>query len=163
MVVIYAVNRKQAAVGRREMQILFAWYIIVSLCDIFTTGGFHASEKVLLAFSAVHLAAITAMAWVLFLTAMVSYQLMRDGSATSISLVLGSSLVIFVGTMYIALDTGLRWTGYFEKSRYELHHNNIGLYVLYLGLPLVGVVAYTSIQIDLLCRVLNEKSNLGEF
>jgi hypothetical protein len=37
---IWRSDRKKAAVGRREMQLFLIGYIIVSICEIFTIGGF---------------------------------------------------------------------------------------------------------------------------
>ena len=69
-------------------------------------------------FVAIHIAAITATSWILMLNGAVGYQLLDDGTAVSIGLLLISSLVIFIGTGYIALDTGLNWTGYWEDTRF---------------------------------------------
>jgi hypothetical protein len=46
----------------------------------------------------------------------VGYQLLDDGTAVSIGLLLISSLLIFIGTGYIALDTGFSWTGYWDDT-----------------------------------------------
>ncbi len=39
-------ERKKAAVGRREMQLFLAGYIIIEICEIFTVGEFPLSGKV---------------------------------------------------------------------------------------------------------------------
>ena len=46
----------------------------------------------------------------------VGYQLLDDGTPVSIGLLLISSIIIFIGTGYIALDTGLGWTGYWDST-----------------------------------------------
>lgn len=39
-------NRKRAAVGRREMQLFLIGFIIISICEIFTIGGFPLEGKI---------------------------------------------------------------------------------------------------------------------
>ena len=40
-------EKKQAAVGRREMQILLIGYMVVSFAEIFTVGGFLENQTIL--------------------------------------------------------------------------------------------------------------------
>ena len=100
------------------MQLFLLGYIVISICEIFTFGGFPLNSTVRFVFVAIHIAAITATSWILMLNGAVGYQLLDDGTAVSIGLLLISSLVIFIGTGYIALDTGLNWTGYWEDTRF---------------------------------------------
>src|SRR2546430_16993242 len=142
----------------REFQIFLASYILVSICEIFTIGGFPLSSKIRIvrrsltlphplytmfnadlnvkAFTGIHLGAIVASLWILLLNALVCYQLQDDGTPRSIFLLLGSAAVLFIGTGYIALDTGYSWTGYFDSSVVG-NQRNIALYVLYQLAPLV--------------------------
>jgi hypothetical protein len=39
-------ERKKAAVGRREMQLFLLGYIIISICEIFSVGGFPLNDTV---------------------------------------------------------------------------------------------------------------------
>jgi hypothetical protein len=39
-------QRKKAAVGRREMQLFLLGYIVISICEIFTIGGFPLNNSV---------------------------------------------------------------------------------------------------------------------
>lgn len=83
------------------MQILLGWYIVISLAEIFSVGGFMNSadlDKVVKGFSAVHIGSITAFFWTLFIFAIVKFQYLDDGTLLSIGLVLGSGLIIFAGT-----------------------------------------------------------------
>jgi hypothetical protein len=65
-----------------------------------------------------------------------------------------SAGAIFVGTGYIALDTGFDWTGEFETSGPD--YRNIALYVLYQLFPLVCLVAFFLLETYLVIRVLGE-------
>ncbi|CAN9337714.1 unnamed protein product [Alternaria alternata] len=149
-------QRKKAAVGRREMQLFLLGYIVISICEIFTIGGFPLNSTVRIVFVAIHIAAITATSWILMLNGAVGYQLLDDGTAVSIGLLLISSLVIFIGTGYIALDTGLNWTGYWEDTRF-VPNQAYALYTLYQLVPLVFIVIFFCLEAFLVLRILGER------
>ncbi|CAG5154171.1 uncharacterized protein ALTATR162_LOCUS3495 [Alternaria atra] len=149
-------QRKKAAVGRREMQLFLLGYIVMSICEIFTIGGFPLNDTVRIVFVAVHIAAITATSWILMLNGAVGYQLLDDGTAVSIGLLLISSLIIFIGTGYIALDTGLSWTGYWDDTRF-VPNQAYALYTLYQLVPLVFIVIFFCLEAFLVLRILGER------
>lgn len=153
---IWRSNRKQAAVGRREMQLFLIGYIIISICEIFTVGEFPLANKVRIAFTGIHLGMIVATTWILMLNAAVGYQIIDDGTPLSIGLILISALALFVGTGYIALDTGYSWTGHFDSSLTG-QNRNIGLYVLYQLAPLLFLVIFFILETILVLRVLGER------
>lgn len=155
-VLLWMAERKTAAVGRREMQILLLGYILVSFAEIFTVGGFMTSQTTLKWFTGIHIGAITATSWVLLLNAIVGYQLLDDGTILSILLVGGSMLVVFIGTAYIAMDTALGWTDTFVTLKSE-GYRNYALYVLYLLFPIISIAAYFILESVLVLKVLGEK------
>ncbi|KAL1955016.1 hypothetical protein VTO42DRAFT_369 [Malbranchea cinnamomea] len=148
-------EKKRAAVGRREIQIFLIGYILIQICEIFTVGGFPLNDDVRKGFSAVHLASITATAWILFLNAIVGYQLLDDGTPISIGLLVVSAAILFIGTGYIALDTAFSWTDYFDSSLGG-QNRNVWLYVLYLLVPLVCIVGFFVLESILVLRILGE-------
>ncbi|MCJ1254369.1 hypothetical protein MMC24_002184 [Lignoscripta atroalba] len=156
ILLLWRSERKQAAVGRREIQLFIIGYIIVEICEIFTVGGFPLSRNVRLGFTAVHLGAIVATLWVLLLNGVVGYQFLDDGTPMSLGLILASAVALFVGTGYIALDTGFSWTGRFDESLTD-PNRNIGLYVLYQLVPLVFLVLFFLLETVLVLRVLGER------
>lgn len=99
---------------------------------------------------------ITATLWILMLNAAVGYQLIDDGTPISLGLIVGSALVLFIGTGYIALDTGYSWTGHFQSSL-TAPNRNIGLYVLYQLAPLVFLFVFFALETLLVIRVLGER------
>lgn len=99
---------------------------------------------------------ITASLWILMLNALVGYQLLDDGTPISLGLMVGSALVIFIGTGFIALDTGYSWTGHFDSS-YGGNNRNIGLYVLYQLAPLIFLFGFFVLETVLVIRVLGER------
>ncbi|KAI9884795.1 MAG: hypothetical protein M1823_003433 [Watsoniomyces obsoletus] len=155
MFLIWRSERKRAAVGRREIQLFLLSYILVSICEIITVGGFPLSSNVRIAFTGIHLGAVVASAWILLMNAVVGFQLLDDGTPLSIGLILFSAVALFVGTGYIALDTGYSWTGRFDSSLTD-PNRNIGLYVLYQLAPLVFLVLFFLLELLLVLRVLGE-------
>ncbi|KAL7941686.1 chitin synthase III catalytic subunit [Trichoderma barbatum] len=148
-------DKKKAAVGRREIQLFLFGYILISICEIFSVGGIPLGGTVRVVFSGIHIGLIIATTWILMLNAVVGYQLLDDGTPLSMALLLGSAGVLFVGTGYIALDTGFSWTGFWDSS-YQLPNRNIALYVLYQLVPLVFLVAFLALETILVLRILGE-------
>lgn len=101
--------------------------------------------------------AIVATTWILMLNAVVGYQFIDDGTAKSLGIILISALALFVGTGYIALDTGFDWTGHFRGSVTDEDHRHIALYVLYQLAPLVFLFIFVILEAILVLRVLGEK------
>ena len=89
------------------------------------------------------------------MNALVGFQLLDDGTAASIGLIGASAAAFFIGTGYIALDTGFDWTGRFQSS-HESPNRNIALYVLYQLFPLVCLVLFYLLEAVLVLRVLGE-------
>lgn len=89
------------------------------------------------------------------LNAVVGYQYIDDGTPLSLGLMTVSAAALLIGTGYIALDTGLHWTGYWDDS-YDLPNRNIALYVLYQLVPLIFLVAFYVLETILVLRVLGE-------
>lgn len=147
---------------------------------MFTVGGFPLNERVRLVrqgsyqwhrpqslteiqgFTAVHLGAIVATLWVLMLNGVVGFQLLDDGTPLSLGLILLSAVALFVGTGYIALDTGFSWTSHFVRSLTE-PNRNVGLYVLYQLAPLIFLFAFFVLETILVLKVLGEKKPMGMF
>ena len=92
----------------------------------------------------------------LMLNGIVGYQLIDDGTPLSIALMILSAGALFVGTGFIALDTGFGWTKYWDSSYDAPHNRHIALYVLYQLVPLIFLVAYFVLESILVLRVLGE-------
>ncbi|KAK9388537.1 chitin synthase III catalytic subunit [Lipomyces mesembrius] len=158
--IIFA-QRRSGAVGRREMQILFFSYIIVSISAIFASGGFINNRRVLIWFSAIEIGITASTSWLLFVNAVVAYQLIPDGSFLSVTLTSLSGLAVFIGTGYIALDSGFSWTGEFTSNASNPGLlRNYAVYTIYLLFPIVAIVAYFLLEVYLVARVLRERKPL---
>lgn len=90
------------------------------------------------------------------LNAVVGYQIVDDGTPLSMGLILGSAFILFGGTLYITLDTGFHWTGYWDSSYQSPSNRHIALYILYQLAPLVFVVAFFVLEAILVVRILGE-------
>jgi hypothetical protein len=109
------------------------------------------------AFTGIHMGMIVATLWILLLNAVVGFQLLDDGTPLSLGLIVASAAALFIGTGYIALDTGFNWTGYWQSSVTDPRHRNIALYVLYQLAPLVFLFAFFILETGLVLRVLGER------
>ncbi|KAK5172656.1 uncharacterized protein LTR77_002776 [Saxophila tyrrhenica] len=155
LVLIWRSERKRAAVGRREMQIFLLGYIVISICEIFTIGWFPLDGAIRRGFAAVHIATIIATLWILMMNGAVGYQLIDDGTPLSLGLIFGSAALLFVGTGYIALDTGFSFTNYW-KDTLSQPNQAYALYTLYQLVPLVFLVVFFILEAVLVLRVLGE-------
>ncbi|KAL5600986.1 hypothetical protein BROUX41_005817 [Berkeleyomyces rouxiae] len=148
-------SRRKAAVGRIEMEVFLGGFAVIQVCEIFSIGYFPLNEKLRIFFTAIHIGAIIATTWVLMLNAVVGYQILDDGTPISVGLVFGSAAPLFLGTTYIALDTGYSWSGYWDDA-YSGSNRHVALYVLYQLMPLVFIVVYFVLECVLVIKVLEE-------
>jgi H+/Cl- antiporter ClcA len=98
---------------------------------------------------------------VLLLNAIIGYQLLEDGTAISVGLVFASSAAIFIGTGYIALDTGFSWTHEWVSTLTQ-PNQAYALYTLYLLAPLVFIALFFILEVYLVLRVLGERRPLSK-
>jgi hypothetical protein len=138
------------------MQLFLMGYIIISICEIFTIGWFPLSGTVRIAFTAIHIASIVATLWILLMNAVVGYQILDDGTIASIGLIFGSAAALFVGTGYIALDTGFAFTDYWQDTVTDPNNRAYALYTLYQLVPLIFIVVFFILEAVLVLRVLGE-------
>ena len=138
------------------MQLFLLGYIIISICEIFTIGWFPLNGRVRIGFTAVHIASIVATLWILLMNAVVGYQILDDGTIASIGLIFGSAAALFVGTGYIALDTGFAFTDYWQDTVTSPTNRAYALYTLYQLVPLIFIVVFFILEAVLVLRVLGE-------
>ena len=145
------------------MQLFLFGYIVISISEIFSVGGFPLENRVRLVFSAINIAAVTATTWILLMNGAVGFQLLDDGTFLSLILILGSAAALFVGTGYIALDTSFSWTGYWNSTLDPATGDQAyALYTLFFLAPLVFIVVYFILEAVLVLRVLREKRPMRE-
>lgn len=87
----------------------------------------------------------------------VGFQLVDDGTAISMALMVGSAALIFIGTGYIALDIGYNWSGFWQKTLVQQDPNRTyALYTLYFLAPALFLVIYGALETFLVLKVLRE-------
>ena len=96
------------------------------------------------------------------LNGIVGYQVLDDGTAVSLGLMLISAAMLFVGTGYIALDTGFGWTNYWKDDA-KGENQAYALYTLYQLAPLVFLVVFFLLEAFLVLRILGERKPMSEF
>lgn len=92
----------------------------------------------------------------------VGYQLVEDGTPLSLGLILISAALLFIGTGYIALDTGFSWTGYWDDTLVA-PNRAYALYTLYQLVPLLFIVIFFLLEAYLVLRVLGERRPMRMF
>jgi len=95
------------------------------------------------------------------LNGIVGYQLLDDGTPLSIGLMIASAALLFIGTGYVALDTGFKWTGYWD-STLTGDNQAYALYTLYQLVPLVFLVVFFLLEAYLVLRILGERKPLSK-
>ena len=94
----------------------------------------------------------------------VGYQIIDDGTPLSIALILISAACFLIGVGYVALDTGLGWSGYWNVPSVQLEDNRTyGLYTLYFLAPLVFLFIYFVLESVVVFGILHEKKPMREF
>jgi hypothetical protein len=146
--------------NRREMQLFLLGFIVVEICEIFTVGGFPLEGSIRRGFTAVHIASVVATTWILLLNGLIGFQFLEDGTPVSLGLILFSSALLFIGTGYIALDTGFSWTTFWRSSLNQ-PNQAYALYTLYQIVPLVFLVVFFLLESFLVLRILGERRPLG--
>ncbi len=144
------------------MQIFLLGYIVISICEIFTVGWFPLGGAIRRGFTAVHIATIIATLWILMMNGAVGFQLIDDGTPLSLGLIFGSAVLLFVGTGYIALDTGFSFTNYW-KDTLDAPNRAYALYTLYQLVPLVFLVVFFILETVLVLRVLGETRPMSTY
>jgi hypothetical protein len=73
-----------------------------------------------------------------------------------------SAAVLFIGTGYIALDTGFSWTGYWDSTLTGANRG-YALYTLYLLAPLVFICIFFLLETFLVLRILGERKPMSTY
>lgn len=68
-----------------------------------------------------------------------------------------SATAFFVGTGYVALDTGFAYTSRFVSSTQPPNNRSIALYILYQLFPLICLFIFFVLESVLVLRILGEK------
>jgi hypothetical protein len=154
---IHRCNRRKAAVGRIELRATLTIYIATCILQLLTTGSIFAQgSDVLVVLTAIHAGAVASFFWCLVANALVATQIVEDGTPSSLLPFHGFSVIFFVSTTYIALDTAMGFTSVF-KSVPPNELKNIGLFILVWLWPAVAVLVYFGVMCYIVFTILQER------
>ncbi|KAF5329914.1 hypothetical protein D9758_018251 [Tetrapyrgos nigripes] len=161
LAVLYFVQKRKAAVGRVEMRLLFLVYGLTLVFQILTTTSLLTQgTTALTVLTSIHAGLIPAFFTILFFNAFVSTQIVDDGTLKSLAPMSLVSLLFFVATTYISLDTGLAFTNGFAPNSGDVGDivrlNNPALFVLTSIWPLLCALGYFVLMTYIVLRMLGE-------
>ncbi|KAM5541900.1 hypothetical protein V8D89_004629 [Ganoderma adspersum] len=150
-------TRRRAAVGRVELRIFLVLYFFTIPLQLLSTGSFlEQGSTALTAITAVHAGFVAATFWALIGNAIVSTQLVEDGTITSLLPFGFFVLAFFAATTYISLDVGFSFTSVFGPSNPLVDLNSVSLFVLTSIWPAVAAIVYLLLMTYVVLGMLNE-------
>ena len=167
--VIARTHKKRAAVGRREMNILFCFYLALMIVRGLVDGQFFASatgaaELWSLNWILVYLyvGLVMAVFWILLLNSFVGYQFVEDGKLVSFWGMLLSALGATAFGFILSADikSGTSALGLQSLHGATTSYQSTLLYWMFLGLPVVAVGVFVLLETMLVCRNLGNQRPL---
>ncbi|KAI0703333.1 chitin synthase III catalytic subunit [Earliella scabrosa] len=157
LLLIFWTSRRRAAVGRVEFRIFLIFYLVTLPLQLITTGSFlEQGSTALTAITAVHAGFVAATFWALLGNAIVSTQVVEDGTISSLLPFDFFAAAFFAATTYIALDVGFSFTGTFGPSNPPEALHSIPLFVLTSIWPGAAAIIYFIIMTYVVLGMLNE-------
>ncbi|KAF8703666.1 hypothetical protein AX14_014155 [Amanita brunnescens Koide BX004] len=155
---IFLCNRRKAAVGRIEHRAFLIIYLLTLPFQLITTGSFlEQGSTPLVALTAIHAGLVVALFWALLANAMVSLQVVDDGTPSSLIPFFLFAIIFLCGTTYISLDVALGVTETLGGPSNPVQSiRSIPLFVLTSIWPAVAVLLYLAIMSHVVLRVLQE-------
>jgi len=155
---VFHCYRRKAAVGRIELLTFLILYFLTLAFQLVTTGSFLLQgSSSLVVVTAIHAGLVITLFWSLLANAIVSTQVVEDGSMSSLIPIYIISAIAFGVTVYISLDVGLGITtliGGVSNPPEALR--SISLFILTSIWPAVTAFLYILIMSYIVLRVLNE-------
>ncbi|KAJ3746423.1 chitin synthase III catalytic subunit [Lentinula detonsa] len=157
IVLISLTERRKAAVGRVELRNLLVMYFITLPFQLITNGSLlEQGSTVLVVLTAIHAALVATLFWALLANALVSTQVVEDGTMASLAPFYILSFLIFGGTLYIALDVALGITQTLGPSSNPAELLSIPLFIMTSFWPLLAAILYLSIMLYIILAMLKE-------
>lgn len=155
---IFLCNRRKAAVGRVELRSFLILYLLTLPFQLVTTGSFlKQGSNALVALTAIHAGLIATIFWALLANALVSTQIVEDGTPSSIIPFTIFSAAFFAGTVYIGIDVALGITQTIGGPSNPVQSiRSIPLFVLTSIWPAAATLLYLLIMSYIVLQVLQE-------
>ncbi|KAF9788611.1 chitin synthase III catalytic subunit [Thelephora terrestris] len=156
-VLIVVTTRRRAAVGRSEFRIFLVMYFLSLPFQLITTGSvLEQGSTSLVALTGIHAGIVAALFWALLGNAIVSTQVVEDGTLSSLIPLCFFTLAFFGVTTYISLDVALSITSTFGPSNPPSALHSTPLFVLTSIWPGAAAVLYLLIMTWIVLVVLRE-------
>ncbi|KAK7685113.1 hypothetical protein QCA50_011952 [Cerrena zonata] len=154
---IFLTSRRRAAVGRVEFRIFLVLYWLTLPLQLLTTGSvLQQGSTALTVLTAIHAGFVAATFWALLGNAIVSTQVVEDGTLSSLIPFSFFTLAFFIAVTYISLDTAFSFTSVFGPSDPADSLNNIALFILTNIWPAAAAVIYFALMLYIILGILNE-------
>jgi len=150
-------HRRRAAVARVEFRFFLFIYLISLVFNLLTTGSiFEQGSKTLTILTAIHAGIVSALFWTLVGNAIVSTQLVEDGTPSSLVPFYFLTLAFFAAGLYIALDVGLTITAALGPSNPPEALNSVPLFVFTNIWPGAAALIYFVMMLYVVLALLRE-------
>jgi len=157
LLLIAGTHRRRAAVARVEFRFFLFLYLISLVFNLLTTGSiFEQGSKGLTIITSIHAGIISALFWALLGNAIVSTQVVEDGTISSLVPFYVLTLLFFVAGLYIALDVGFTISTKFGPSKPPEALNSIPLFVFTNIWPGVAALLYFILMVYVVLGLLKE-------
>ncbi|KAI0824978.1 chitin synthase III catalytic subunit [Trametes gibbosa] len=157
LLLIIWTSRRRAAVGRIEFRLFLAFYFLTLPFQLISTGAFlQQGSTALTVITAIHAGFVAATFWSLLGNAIVSTQVVEDGTLSSLIPFNFFTLAFFIATGYIALDVGFSFTSVFGPSNPPADLHSIPLFVLTSIWPGAAAILYFCVMTYVVLGLLNE-------
>jgi len=154
---IFLTGRRKAAVGRIEIWIFFALYLLTLPFQLVTTGSFITQgTRALSVLSSIHAGLVAALFATLLGNAIVATQVVDDGTLSSLIPFTFFAVAFFVATTFISLDVAFTFTHTFGPSNPPSSLQSIPLFVLTSIWPGAAALIYFGLMAYIVLGVLNE-------
>jgi len=155
-IMIFNIKSKYTAVGRKEMVMVFYFYLLLLIFDIILISGFivPVSNTAYPYFTAIYVGLLSAFCWCLLLNGFIGFQFTEDGTRFTVWSIRLSSLLIFAIAFFIALAT-FNEIGPFSPT------SQMPLFIIYIVFNLICLILYVILQVVLVVKTLDEYWPLG--
>jgi len=157
LALVVAAWRRRAAVARIEMLYFLVLYLVSLPLQLVTTSAFlQQGTKGLVVVTAVHAGVVAALFWTLLGNALISMQVVEDGTLSSLIPFTFLTLAFFAATTYISLDVALRITSTFGPSQPPAALHSTPLFVLTNVWPGAAALLYILLMAWVVVGILRE-------
>jgi hypothetical protein len=153
---IFVANRRKAAVGRVELNMLFGLYLFSLPLQLLTTGSVLTQNSVpIVVLTALHAGVIAAVFWMLLGNAIVATQVVEDGTPAAIVPLSIIGFLFFAATTYVSLDTAFGLTTVFQSNP-PAEMRGVAMFILTSIWPAATVLVYFAIMSYVVVHTLKE-------